>query len=200
VTELDAAPSDCCTPSTRTDVSPPELAACSANPAIGFLAFLEEHSGLVGGYLLTNAWGRPLEFRLSSAVQPTRVQQILYGPTLADYLHGELLGKTLVEKAGLLPGLIIADRLPALSLRNRLNVPVIAVCQGIGEPDGEVISFRHDRCSTMLVLDAKHAADRDAIEARLERIDTAVDLAEPFARIREAVAEARKTGSVNRAA
>jgi hypothetical protein len=155
---------------------------------------------LVGGYLLTNAWGRPLEFRLSSAVQPTRVQQILYGPTLSDYLHGELLGKTLVEKAILLPGLIIADRLPALSLRERLNVPVIAVRQGPGEADDDFISFRHARCSAMLVMDAKHAADREEIEARLERVDTAVDLAEPFARIREAVAEARKTGAVNRAA
>jgi hypothetical protein len=141
-----------------------------------------------------------LEFRLSSAVQPTKVQQILYGPTLPDYLHGELLGKTLVEKAGVKPGLVIADRLPALSLRDRLDVPVVAV-----RPKGEAvadgwIALPHGRCSSMVVMDARHAADRDQILARLELVDTAVDIAEPFARIREAVAEARKTGAVNRAA
>ena len=38
------------------------------------------------------------------------------------------------------------------------------------------------------------------ITQMLERVDSAVDLAEPFARIREAVAEARKMGVTNRAA
>ena len=67
---------------------------------LGFLSLAQDAAGHSGGYLVTNAWGRPLEFRLSSAVQPTKVQQILYGPTLADYLQCELIGKTLVEKAG----------------------------------------------------------------------------------------------------
>jgi len=193
VTDSVPTPSDC-------SPSAPYLAPCPTNPALGFLSFLDEPSGLVGGYLLTNAWGRPIEFRLSSAVQPTRVQQILYGPTLSDYLHGELLGKTLVEKATLKPGLVIADRLEALSLRDRLDVPVIAV-QPKGEVQGEGwIAFPHERSSSMLVMDARHAADREQILARLELVDTAVDLAEPFARIREAVTEARKTGAVNRAA
>ena len=43
---------------------------------------LHEASGYLGGYLVTNTWGRPLEFRLSSAVQPNRVQQILYAGTM----------------------------------------------------------------------------------------------------------------------
>ena len=50
---------------------------------LGFLTVLNEPSGYLGGYLVTNVWGRPLEFRLSTAVQPNRVQQILYGSTLA---------------------------------------------------------------------------------------------------------------------
>ena len=39
---------------------------------LGFLTVLEEPSSYLGGYLVTNAWGRPLEFRLSTAVQPSR--------------------------------------------------------------------------------------------------------------------------------
>src|SRR4051812_23734213 len=49
---------------------------------LGFLSVLQENGGFLGGYLVTNYWGRPVEFRLSTAVQPNRVQQILYGPTL----------------------------------------------------------------------------------------------------------------------
>jgi hypothetical protein len=50
------------------------------------------------------------------------------------------------------------------------------------------------------MLPLKFAADRDLVTQLLERVDPAVDLAEPFARIREAVAEARKMGVTNRAA
>ena len=71
--------------------------ALSRGP-VGFLSVLHESGGYVGGYLVTNAWGRPLEFRISSAVQPNRVQQVLYGDTLAAYLCGELIGKTLADK------------------------------------------------------------------------------------------------------
>src|SRR5262245_33024282 len=69
-----------------------------AGLSLGFLAVLQDAAGFIGGYLITNAWGRPLEFRLTTPVQPNRVQQILYGATLNDYLFADLIGKTLVEK------------------------------------------------------------------------------------------------------
>ena len=61
--------------------------------ALGFLTFLQEPSGWLGGYLVTNGWGRPLEFRLTTAVQPNRVQAALYGTTLTEYLLADLIGK-----------------------------------------------------------------------------------------------------------
>ena len=168
---------------------------------IGFLTLLQDPSGVVGGYLLTNSWGRPLEFRLSTAVQPNRVQQILYGPTLTEYLHAELIGKTLIEKTAAPPSLIVTDSVAALALRTKLNVPTVAI-----RPDGlelsaaDVLPLPHPRSSALLLYSTRHAADRDALETLLERIDPAVDLAEPFARIREAVSEARRMGVTSRAA
>ena len=52
----------------------------------------------------------------------------------------------------------------------------------------------------MLAYLAKYPDDKAAIDERLDRVDSAVDLAEPFARIREAVIEARKLGVTSRAA
>src|SRR5208283_5475582 len=92
---------------------------------LGFLTVVHEASGYLGGYLVTNHWGRPLEFRLSSPVQPNRVQQILYGGTLQPYICAEVIGKTLVEKAGITVNLIITDREPVLDLRLRLQLPEI---------------------------------------------------------------------------
>jgi hypothetical protein len=166
---------------------------------LGFLAVLQEQSGWLGGYLVTNGWGRPLEFRLTTAVQPNRVQTALYGPTLVEYLHADVIGKTLVEKTATKPDLIVTDSPPALALRSRIEVPVVAV----GPPPGtlsEVVAFAHPRSSAGLMLPLKFAADRDHLTHLLERVDPAVDLAEPFARVREAVAEARKMGVTNRAA
>src|ERR1700676_5362568 len=91
---------------------------------LGFLTVLHEANGYLGGYLAVNGWGRPLEFRLTSAVQPNRVQQILYGGTLETYVCADLIGKTLVEKAGVPVQLVVTDREEVLDLRLKLDAPV----------------------------------------------------------------------------
>lgn len=166
---------------------------------LGFLTVLQEPTGWLGGYLLTNAWGRPLEFRLTTAVQPNRVQAVLYGPTLSEYLHADLIGKTLVEKCAGKPDLIVTDSPDALGLRSRLGIPVVALRPGTGSP-ADARPVTHPHSSVGLLLPPRFAADEPAVMQLLERVDPAVDLAEPFARIREAVAEARKMGVTSRAA
>ena len=171
------------------------------NPVtLGFLTVLQEPTGWLGGYLVTNAWGRPLEFRLSTAVQPNRVQTVLYGPTLSEYLHADVIGRTLVEKTSLKPDLIVTDAAAALGLRSRVEIPVLALRPEAEFLPPDVRPFSHARSSVGLLLPARFAADEPVVAQLLERVDPAVDLSEPFARIREAVAEARKTGVTNRAA
>lgn len=167
--------------------------------AIGFLAVLQEPTGWLGGYLVTNAWGRPLEFRLTTAVQPNRVQTALYGTTLSEYLHADVIGKTLIEKTGTKPDLIVTDSPPALALRSRIEIPVISLAMQSGTL-AETVSLTHSRSATPLYTALRFESDREAISRLLDRVDPAVDLAEPFARIREAVSEARKMGVTNRAA
>lgn len=191
---------------TVTDTPPVETVVASLPPAhsstlsVGFLTVLSDPGGVLGGYLVTNAWGRPLEFRLSSAVSPNRVQQILYGPTLTEYLHADLIGKTLVDRTSIPPQLVVVDTLPALALRHKLDVPVVAVRTAGQSAEQEVTVLHHDRCSSGLLYLSKFVADRPRIEDLLARLDVALDLAEPFARIRDAVVEARKLGVASRAA
>src|SRR5579871_1620671 len=106
---------------------------------LGFLTVLHEPSGYLGGYLVTNTWGRPLEFRLSTAVQPNRVQQILYGGTLQPYICADLIGKTLVEKTGTPVQLLLTDREPVLELRLSLEVPVAWLAPA-GDPLAEALA------------------------------------------------------------
>ena len=178
-------------PSAWTPAPPP------VSTTVGFLSVVTDSSGVYGGYLLTNAWGRPLEFRVSTAVQPNRVQQILYGPTLNEYLHADLIGRTLVEKAVAPPGLIVTDSLAALALKDRLGVFTVGVCPADGVTTK---SLSTPRAGSPLSYRAGTPADLAALEARLDQVDPAVDLCEPFGRIREAMAEARKMGAAHRAA
>jgi hypothetical protein len=175
---------------------------------LGFLTVLREPNGYLGGYLVTNQWGRPLEFRLSTAVQPNRVQQILYAGTLEAYLCADLIGKTLVDKTAVPAQLLLTDTEAALDLRARVEAPVL----WLAPPDrGERPAVAGDQpgvASTVvgpapasrgtIHCHARFPQDAAVIREMIEGLTGVVDLAEPFARIREAIGEARKMGVTNR--
>ncbi len=85
---------------------------------------MQEGGSYVGGYLVTNQWGRPLEFRLTSAVQPNKVQKILYAGTMKSYICSDLIGKTLIDKAGIPICLVVTDTFDSLDLRHCVDFPV----------------------------------------------------------------------------
>ena len=162
---------------------------------LGFLSIVEESSGFIGGYLVTNSWGRPLEFRLSSAVQPNKVQQILYGDTLRAYLAGEVIGKTLIEKTTTRTQCILVDQPMALELRRHVDVPV-GLWYSIVDPDQPLPGLP---VQSRLYC---HSQFPDDVSALLAIVANAgpLDFGEPFARIREAMNEARKMGVTMRRA
>ena len=168
---------------------------------LGFLTIVHEPSGYLGGYLLTNGWGRPLEFRLTSAVQPNRVQAVLYGDTLGEFVQAELIGKTLIEKSSTPPALVVTNVSVALATRNFVPMPVIATTPDADQPPPfGCLTFDHPRCRGSVLISEKYAADRSSIDSLLAQIDSSVDLLEPFLRIKDAMSEARKMGVMNRAA
>jgi hypothetical protein len=165
---------------------------------LGFLTVLKEAIGYVGGYLVTNLWGRPLEFRLSAAVQPNRVQQILYGDTLESYLCADLIGKTLVEKTTACANVLVTDHRSMLDLRWRVDVPVIWLAPK--DQATETASSVRPATETQLTL-VRHSnfpADDAALRHLFHRVEGNLNLSEPFVRIREAMQEARKLGVTNR--
>jgi hypothetical protein len=168
--------------------------------SLGFLTVLHEAGGYLGGYLVTNGWGRPLEFRLSSAVQPNKVQQILYGPTLEPYVCADLIGKTLVDKAGAPAQLVVTDREAALDLRLKLEAPVVwlAPPEAAETVEAGLTVRPASNGRGPVVCHPRFPGDAATARALLEPLDGLLDLTEPFVRIREAIAEARKMGVTNR--
>lgn len=152
---------------------------------LGFLAALEvKDRGYVGGLLVTNHYGRPLEFQCTAPVRPNHTQEMLYGPTLVPYLYNELIGKTLVEKAGVKPDLILAEDERILALRE--HVPQALAClDAHGTVSSEITLGRQS-----LKLHDRFDSDVEMVKTFQDLVTDEVDLFEPFDRIRQALQEA----------
>jgi hypothetical protein len=163
---------------------------------LGFLTILHEQTGYVGGLLITNVWGRPLEFRLSTAVQPNRIQQILYGGTLQPYICADLIGKTLIEKTGLAAQCVFTDREEVLDLRRKVDVPVAWLNERNDPVSGMLISCPRPSSDgkSEVFCHGQFPGDVPRVQEVLQRLEEALDPMEPFSRIREAIGEARKMG------
>jgi len=173
------------------------------NAAFGFLTVVEdEQLGLFGGYLVLNTNGRPLEFHCTAPVKPNRAQEILYGPTLGDYLYGEQIGRTLLSRSQIEPRAVCTDREPALAVREHVDIPVVLVLPNECSPPSGVDDAHRDlrgahvlRLGQSRVALCTHdAARREQTVQRLGDVPDSFDLNEPFERIREAIEEARRKG------
>jgi hypothetical protein len=166
--------------------------------------------GFIGGYLILNAAGRPLEFHCTAPVRPNRAQEILYGPTLAPFLYGEQIGQTLVAKGKSRPMFVCTNVEPVLSAREFVSVPLVLLTERGNEANGQqrfdaphsatpaprsrkLLPFQ--LASHPAAVSEDHARDRDKIVEQWQPHAEAINLLEPFSRLREAIEEAQRGAS-----
>lgn len=93
--------------------------------ALGFITVVKSRElGIMGGYLLLNRNGRPVEFHCTAPVRATKSQHILYGPTLEPYIYGEQIARSLTVRATISPKLILTDKSGVMALRPMTNIPM----------------------------------------------------------------------------
>ncbi|HRX77645.1 MAG TPA: hypothetical protein P5307_01225 [Pirellulaceae bacterium] len=177
-------------------------------PSVGFLTVQEfTDLGLIGGYLILNAVGRPLEFHCTAPVRPNRAQEILYGPTLAPFLYGEQIGQTLVAKGKSRPMFVCTNVEPVLSAREFVSVPFVLLTDGgSGANNQRRLDGAHaatpapksralvpfQLAGSQAAVAEEHARDREKIVEQWQPHAEAMDLLEPFSRLREAIEEAQR--------
>ena len=162
---------------------------------LGFLAAIEDvERGFVGGLLVTNRFGRPLEFQCTAPVKPNRAQQILYGPTLRPFVLSELIGRTLLDKIGVKPQLVLIESNEILDLRQHVPMPVAFLSQADTSDETAI------RCGKLaLGMHADYPADRTEIERYAKLIPAEATLSEPFERVHEALQETLRLGTARSA-
>ena len=110
---------------------------------LAFTTLVEvENSVLRGGILITDAHGKPVEFRCTSPIRPNAVQRTLYGSTLMPHIAVELVGSPLLKNVQTSPDVVLVQQEEFLTLRERFDKPLLlAVRQGqdirLSEEEGE---------------------------------------------------------------
>ena len=87
---------------------------------VAFLGYLELDNGASyrGAILVTDDWGKPLEFRCTAPVKPTAVQRTLYGSTLMPHVLVALIGKPLIDALNEEPVAVLVSESMFLDLRH----------------------------------------------------------------------------------
>lgn len=182
---------------------------------LGFLTAIHiPERGFVAGLLVTNRFGRPLEFQCTSPVKPNRTQELLYGPTLVPFILGELISRTLIEKVAVKPHVILTDNRDILEVRNHVSVPVICLSDAPSSesraasppvepsqaaatsaaPMERAASFSLGR--QRFCVHPAHTSDGEAVRKTTAGISSETDLKEPIDRVREALNETLGAGAV----
>jgi len=158
---------------------------------LGFLRIAQTDQGYVGGLLVTNHLGRPLEFQCTTPVRPNRTQEILYGPTLQPFIYAELIGKTLYERVSIKPQMIVVQQDNLLELRRQIDLPIACVLEGGSSMDHAIQLGRQS-----LARHAEYPEDVERIAAIHARIPNDADIAEPLERVRDALQETLRSNAV----
>ncbi|MCE9556394.1 MAG: hypothetical protein K8T91_23850 [Planctomycetes bacterium] len=168
-----------------------------AEAAAGFLTVVDSPvQGLLGGYLILNALGRPLEFHCTAPIKPNRAQEILYGATLLPFIYGEQIGQTLLRATQLKVPLVLTDLVPMLATAELVKEPVaLLLPQTAGQgtvPPGLTLL---ESTTVRFAIPNTRQADRAGISAAMARLGDSFDWPEPFGRIRDAIGEAQRAAA-----
>jgi hypothetical protein len=77
---------------------------------LGYLLVASPISNVyIGGLMVVDGRGLPVEFRYTEPIQPTKIQQVLYGSVLSRYIKTEVILETLLKSLESKPHLLLVN-------------------------------------------------------------------------------------------
>lgn len=140
---------------------------------IGYLLVKKIENKYIGGILIINEKGIPLEFKYTEPIIPTGIQKIIYGSSLDEFLSTEIIGKTLVEKAENKPEIILVNN-PELIFSENM---VLILESKTPTEDSIEINNRFFKVTPL----------NDSIKEKINNIAEKIDITEPFSRLEKAL-------------
>ena len=191
----------------------------SGEPQLGFLSITETLShGVIGGFLILNRLGHPLEFHCTAPVRPNKAQEILYGRSLKPFLCGHQIAGALYKRGKAATFALLTDSPYVLSFQEALDIPLMMIfpAESTGSEAGENDAkggaglaplrslpgidweqWREERRGGLLFAVSKKGENdprRESVWENVALFQKSIDLTEPFERIRLAIKESQRGG------
>nr|WP_320133172.1 hypothetical protein [uncultured Holophaga sp.] len=168
---------------------------------LAYFMVVKEGASYLGGLLLTDESGIPLDFRYTEPITPTKLQSVLYGKALESHLREEVIQKALLKDLKGTPDLFIlpaADlaggwngevRCPVLALQKSQETPLARVGELFRATPREILLQVGEGANPLRVIfaAAMDLAAQDAAVSRLVEAGYHMDLVEPLERVAAAL-------------
>lgn len=164
---------------------------------LAYFVAMKEGASYLGGLLLTDTSGIPIDFRYTEPITPTRLQSVLYGKALEPHLKEEVIQKTLLKEIKTPPDLFIlppADmaggwngdaKCPALALQKTQEPPLAKAGETFRVSPREVLLQSGEGGSPLRVIFAltvEPAAQEQTLQ-KLQEVAYHMDPVEPLERV-----------------
>lgn len=164
---------------------------------LAYFVTMKEGASYLGGLLLTDASGIPLDFRYTEPITPTKLQSVLYGKALEPHLKEEVIQKTLLKEVKGNPDLFMIPaaelaggwsgdpRCPVLALQKTQDPALSRLGETLRVSPREVLLQLTEGAAPIRVLFAP-SVDLPAQEQAMLRLMEAgyqMDLIEPLERV-----------------
>lgn len=168
---------------------------------LAYFMAVKEGASYLGGLMVTDTSGIPLDFRYTEPITPTRLQSILYGKSLEPHLKEEVIQKTLLKELKVTPDLFILSaaelsggwsgdgKCPALAVQKSQEAPLAKVGDVFRTGPRDLLIQLSEGSAPLRVMFAV-TVDAVAQEQALPKLLEAgyhMDLTEPLERVAAAL-------------
>jgi len=165
---------------------------------VGYFCHYTQEGKLLGGILVTNEIGVPLEFKYTEPIAMNRLQKTLYGAALDRYLHETVIRDSLARELQSDPKYFITgyDEKEYLgTLAGRAMVALQEVRPGASESgasltrpkDREAVIMTDDGIGLRAAFSTSDEALQEEMISWLQNVALTMDLLEPLERVRVAL-------------
>lgn len=157
------------------------------------IELFENGAAIRGAMLITDIETKPYEFRITGPVRPSPIQRVLYGDTLDDYVHIDLIGVPLIRAAKEKLSLILVANPSLLRIRPKLSSPMVLIRRDSKSSNNSPTDADDSNLRTVTITAHRDfPTEAPAAQAMLASIMQKRDLLEPFERLRAALAACRR--------
>lgn len=165
----------------------------------GYIKLEEINKSHLGGIMITDDKGVPLDFKYSEPLKPNSIQQIIYGKSLNAYIKNEVIIKGLLKNLTDMPMLFITDDrvyyenplflqrpLIYISYTNLASIGNFGEVKQVKEDEFLIQVFNTEAPLRILFLSYKETMVEKSLNILIEASNN-IDILEPIQRLSKAL-------------